>query len=324
MAFEWKTDNYKFVGKAFDLAFANRMNKLSPIIGEVNANSIDYLLQGISGYGLATAYDGSSLASNMAAKRRGFNTVLTPQEYALVVDIGLKEAKIDKLGETKRVGTRLGDSMAMTVYAKCLDMFANAFTSTVHGGDGVSWANAAHPIASDGTATATGGQINRGSKAVTGSGSTYSNLITSELSVSAITEACAIANRYVTPDGMPFFADYDTVLVSPELEGVAKKLFGETARIMPTQDPSGDTNAANPIYGMKYIVIGGGSRGFTAKQWAVCDSRMMKEVVNLVYNTRPTVMNSEQDNPLIDRYTGYCDFAVGWGDARQIIFSNPT
>ena len=42
----WKTDNYKFVGKAFDFAYADRLNKLSPIVGEVNAKSIDHELTG--------------------------------------------------------------------------------------------------------------------------------------------------------------------------------------------------------------------------------------------------------------------------------------
>lgn len=74
---------------------------------------------------------------------------------------------------------------------------------------------------------------------------------------------------------------------------------------------------------MGYIVVGGGRDGFSAKQWAVCDRRLMKQLVNIVYLTRPTVFNTELDNPLVDLYTAYVDFACGWGDARQIIFSNP-
>ena len=38
----WKTDNYKFVGKAFDFAYADRLNRLSPVVGEGNARSIDH------------------------------------------------------------------------------------------------------------------------------------------------------------------------------------------------------------------------------------------------------------------------------------------
>ena len=103
----------------------------------------------------------------------------------------------------------------------------------------------------------------------------------------------------------------------------AEKMFGENARLMPTGDPESDFNAANPVYGMRYLVMGGGADGFGAKQWAVCDRRLMKELVNIVYNTRPTVMRSPQDNPLKDLYTAYADFGVGWGDARQIIFGDP-
>ena len=134
---------------------------------------------------------------------------------------------------------------------------------------------------------------------------TYSNISTDAFSVSAITAAQARANRFLTPDGMPFLCDFDTVLIAPELEEKAKKMFGENARLTPTADPESDLNAANPVYGMRYLVMGGGADGFTAKQWAVCDRRLMKELVNIVYNTRPVVMQAPQDNPLKDLYTGY-------------------
>lgn len=61
----------------------------------------------------------------------------------------------------------------------------------------------------------------------------------------------------------------------------------------------------------------------TGKQWAVADSLMLSEVLKLVYITKPTVLVSPQDNPLITDYIGYVDFAFGFGDARPIIFSNP-
>lgn len=312
----WKTDNYKFVGKAFDFAYADRLNKLSPVVSEVNAKSIDYELTGSGGYGELPAYDGNNL--NEGSLHRGFKTVIRPVEYTLSIPVGYKEAKIDKMGETRKVGTKLGDSVALTVYLHVLRMFANAFnTDGLHnGGDGVSWANSSHPVASLGSSGRT--------FTADPDAGTYSNLVTDQLSVAAITAAQAKANRFVTPDGMPFLCDYDTVLIAPELEEKAKKLFGENARLMPTQDPESSNNAANAVYGMQYIVIGGGADGFTAKQWAVCDRRLMKELVNIVYNTRPMVMQSQLDNPLKDLYTAYTDFGVGWGDARQIIFGNPS
>ena len=311
----WKTDNYKFVGKAFDFAYADRLNKLSPVVGEVNARSIDYELTGSGGYGEAPRYDGENL--NEGSLHRGFKTVITPVEYTLSIPVAYKEAKVDKMGETRKVGTKLGDSMALTVYLHVLRMFANAWNADgLHnGGDGMPWASASHPVASRGSSGR--------SFVPDPDAGTYSNISTDAFSVSAITAAQARANRFLTPDGMPFLCDFDTVLISPELEEKAKKMFGENARLMPGKDPESDFNAANPVYGMRYIVMGGGSDGCTAKQWAVCDRRLMKELVNIVYNTRPTVMQSPQDNPLKDLYTAYADFGVGWGDARQIIFGDP-
>lgn len=304
----WKTDNYKFVGKSFDFHYADRMNKLAPILGTVIANSVDYEITGLGGYGELQAYDGTEL--NKGKQKRGFKTVVTPGEFQLSIPVGYKECKIDKLGECKKVGKRLGDSAAMTVHLHTLRAIGGAFNPEKVGGDGVSWANAAHPVASKGS--------NGRNWIADEEAGTYSNLMSDALSVAAITKAQAMANRFVTPDGLPFMCDFDTLLVSPELEATAKKLCGEDARL----DPESANHGANPVHGMRYIVIGGGADGFSAKQWAVCDRRIMKDVFNLVYNTKPMVLQSEQDNPLIDMYTAYTDFGVGWGDARPIIFSD--
>lgn len=310
---EWKTDNYKFVGQAFDFALANRTNKLMEIIGTVNTNSIDYELEGAGGYGEMLPYDGENL--NQGSMKRGFKEIIVPGEFNKSIAIGYKQAKVDKLGETRKVGTRLGDSAAMTIYAHCLRMFHNAFDSNYKGGDDKAWAATDHPVASKGS---------NGRKFVADTNSgTYSNLITTTLSVSAITAAQTAAARFVTPDGLPFLCDMNLLLVSPELEPEAIKICGANSKLRPTKDPSNDYNAANPLPELQYMVIGGGADGFTKKQWAICDKTLMRELVKLVYITKPTVMQSKLDNPLIDLYTGYADFGLGWGDARQIIFSNP-
>ena len=195
-------------------------------------------------------------------------------------------------------------------------MFGNAFNAKMLGGDGQPWASTKHPVAA---------KMDQGRKRVPDPDSgTFSNLITDELSVDAITKAQSLAGRYLTPDGLPFLCQMDCVLVSPELEATAKKIFGENSKLRPLRNPADNTNAANPVYeDMTYMVVGGGKDGFGPKQWAICDRTLMKELVNIVYITKPMVMNSDLDNPLIDLYTAYVDFGVGWGDSRQIIFSNP-
>jgi len=302
----WKTDNYKFVGKSFDFAYADRMNKLAAIMGEKNTNSIDYELEGAGGYGELGQYDGTNL--NQGKMNRGFKTIVTPDEFSKSIPVGYKQAKVDKHGECRKVGTRLGSAAAMTVYLHALRTLGGAFNGSILGGDGKAWAATDHPVASKGS---TGRTFTPDPEA-----GTYSNLMTSALSVSAITDAQTKANRFITPDGMPFLCEMDTLLVSPELEATAKKICGDNAKLYPDQ-----TDHVNPVSDLKYIVIGGGNDGFSAKQWAICDRKLMKEIFNIVYITRPMVIQSEQDNPLIDMYTAYCDFGIGWGDARQIIFS---
>lgn len=313
MDMNWKTDNYKFVGAAFDYAYANRLNKLTSIIGTVSSNSIDYELTGSGGYGEMPLYDGNNL--NEGQKKRGFKTIIRPQEFELTEVVGYKQAKIDKSGECARVGRLLGNSASMTVYLHMLRMFGRAFDATYLGGDGKAWAATDHPVASKGSTGRT--------YIVDPDAGTFSNLITSVLSVDAITAAQALGMRMTTPDGLPIAADFNLLLVSPELEATAKKICGDNGKFRPQRNPDDNTNAANPLSDLQYMVIGGGADGFSKKQWAICDPVMMKEMVKLVYITKPRVQQHDLDNPFKDAYSAYTDFGCGWGDARQIIFSNP-
>ena len=309
----WKIDNYKFVGKAFETTYNNMMNKLLMIIGETETPSADYQLSGAGGYGEMQEYDGDNL--NEVQMKRGFNTILTPKEYTSTVILHKKKCLNDKSGECKKVGKRLGQSAAMTVYLHCLRMFSGAFDPKKLGGDGLPWASTKHWVASKGS----DGRIFIPDKEA----GTYSNLVGLDLTAENIVKVQTMGNKMMTPDGLPMAANFNMLLVSPENEGEAKKICGDGAKIRPTRNPDDDSNAANPLYDLHYMVVGAGSDGLVGKQWALCDPEMMKEICQLVFNTRPQVLNHKLDNPLKDAYTGYADFAVGWGDARQIIFSNP-
>lgn len=301
--YTWHNDLYPLVKKRFDIRYAKRLDAISRIAEVVSQDEIDYRLEGVGGYGELPLYDGTSVAS--ADSKRGFITTITPREHALRVTASYKKAKLDYSGEAAKIGTKLADSAYMTVLNEFYRLFENAFTAK--GADGEAWASDAHPISRD------------------SSDGTFSNLMKANLSVSAITEAMTKASRFVTPDGLPFSCNFDLLLVSPELEAKAKEICGPNAKLAPFKNPDEDAapNAANPIYGMQYMVVGGGNTGLTGKQWAIADSLMLSEVLKLVYITKPTVLVSKQDNPLITDYIGYVDFAFGFGDARPIIFSNP-
>lgn len=222
----WKTDLYKFVGKSFDFAYANRLNKLLAIMGEENSSSVDFELTGTGGYGELREYTGELNKGDM---KRGFKTIITPGEFSLTIPVGYKQAKIDKTGECKKVGKRLGDSAAMTVYTHALRMFGNAFNSDYAGGDGKAWAATDHPCASKGS---------QGRKYIADpEAGTYSNLIKKALSVDAITEAQTVGGKLLTPDGLPFLADYNTLLVSPRPRGRGKEDLRRRREAAPDRQP---------------------------------------------------------------------------------------
>lgn len=312
----WKNDLYPLIDKTFDYEYKNHMSKLREIVSEEDNQAVDYRMEGLGGYGEFSSYNGTTLVTGN--QKRGFIKIVTPAEYNNTIDIGYKFAKIDKQGEAKKVGTRLAYGGAMTVYLHILRMFGRAFNANYLGGDGKAWAATDHPVASKGDAN--------GTSVVDADSGTFSNLLTDTLSVQAITKAQTQASRFVTPDGLPFMCDFENngiLLVSPELAPKAKEICGPNGKLMPESLPESAENGANPVHGLKYLVIGGGNDGFTAKQWAVADRTLLKEIAKVVYITRPTVMRAELDNPLIARSVGYIDFGVGFGDARPIIFSNP-
>ena len=298
--YTWHNDLYPLIKKRFDLRYAKRLDAISQVCDVVCQDDIDYRIEGIGGYGEMPVYDGTTVMN--ADTKRTFITTITPKEHALKVTSTYKKAKLDYSGESRKIGTRLADSAYMTVLNEFYRLFGDAFTNV--GADGVAWASDKHPVSRD-------------------SKETFSNLMQENLSVASITKAQTMASRFVTPDGLPFACNLDLLLVSPELEAKAKEICGPNSRLIPENNPDTDTNAANPVYGMKYLVVGGGNAGFTGNTWAVADSLMLSEVLKLVYITKPTVLVSPQDNPLITDYIGYVDFAFGFGDARPIIFSNP-
>ena len=299
--YTWHNDLYPLIKKRFDLRYEKRLDAIGKVCDVICQDDIDYRLEGVGGYGEMPVYDGTTVAG--ADTKRTFITTITPKEHALKVTSTYKKAKLDYSGESGKIGTRLADSAYMTVLNEFYRLFGSAFTNI--GADGEPWASEKHPVSRE-----------------EGAG-TFSNLMHENLSVSAITKAQTMASRFVTPDGLPFACNLDLLLVSPELEAKAKEICGPDSRLIPENNPETDTNAANPVYGMKYLVVGGGNAGFTGKTWAVADSLMLSEVLKLVYITKPTVLVSPQDNPLITDYIGYVDFAFGFGDARPIIFSCP-
>ena len=279
----WKDGNYNFVAAAFDYAYANRLKRIFPIMGQKKLDQACYALVEKNGVSANLNHGNKDVDGE-----NGFPTIITPEEFSLSESVGYKQAKIDKSGECSRVGKMLGNSAAMTVYMHALRMFANAFDKNHVGGDGKPWAAYNHPFG------------NRGG--------VYSNLLKEPLSNKAVWDAIEMAMHIPIPNGYPLDKKMTLLLVSPELEYKAKEICAE--------------NGVG-VQKLRYMVIGLGTDGFAANQWAICDPDMMQKTVSLCYMTKPTLFQTAVSNPAKDLYTAYVDFGCGWGDARQIIFSNP-
>lgn len=311
--YAWKTDNYKFVGKTYDLTY-NKLktsSALMSIIGTDKTNSIDYEITNYGDYGELQSYDGVNLIRGN--QKRGFKTIVRPAEFSLTDSIKYKQAKNDMTGECKKIGKKLATAGYMTEQNHILRMFGNCVNSSYVGGDGKTWAATDHPVASKYSE-------GRSYIADTDAG-TYSNYLSSNsFTTSGIHTAKRLVDKYVSPSGLQLAGNYNLVLVSIDLEEKARKYFGVSRQYMPTKDPESAENAANTVSDMRYMVVGSGTLGFTGNMWALCDPEMMKETTLLVETTAPTVMQHQGGNPLIDEYTAYADFAVGWGEPRAIVF----
>lgn len=293
--YTWQNDLYPLVTKRFDLEYAQYTNVMKSVIGEEITDRVDVREEGISGFGEVPDYDGSTIPE--LTQKRGYVATYTPKEKLAKVTVSYKKAKVDMSGEAAKTGTRLSNSIGMTKLMDFYRLFANGFNASYLGSDSKALFATDHPVSTE-----------------SGAG-TYSNLLTDTFAISAITKAQTQARRFETPDGFPFMCKYDLVLVSPELEPKAREFFGKEAKLI----PESAENGANPVYDMKYFVID----GFTAKQWAVGDARLIKQMMKCITITKPRVDMQKASNPYFSEYFVYSDYVMGWSDSRQIIGSNP-
>ncbi len=297
-------DLYPIIKKRVETKIAEGEKLISTLISVENSKNVDFRIDDMGGYGMVPKIDGTTIQE--VSQKRGYTTIVTPEERAAYVPITLKYANVDLSGEAKKVGNRLGESMKATIYNDFLLMFQRAFDTSYPFGDGLAWAATNHRQSSDASVTAT-----------------YSNLITNALSITGIETADKLGARYKTTDGLPAGITYDLLLVSPELKTKAMELLGPTAELSPEELPETAENGANPFYKMRYFVLGAGASGFTAKQWALASSSVMKETCSLVYIQKPTVMKQAQ-SPIVMNYYVYSDYNYGFAEPKAAIFSNPT
>lgn len=293
----WADDIYPIVLKRFQDRLDKRQSMIKSTIGYVSLKtSNQYADEGMGGYGYVPDYNGTTITE--INQKRGYKPLYTPQEKAAKATVTYKYAKIDQSGEAKKAGNKMADSLAMTQVRDFYNLFANGWNTSVlmSGFDGQPLFSATHKVNSV-------------------DADTFSNISTATFSIASITADQTAAQRFKTFDGLDFDCDFDLCGIAPELEPKAKEFFGANAKLI----PESAENGANPVQGMKYIVI----KGLTAKQWFVADSILLKDYLKMVEITAPMVIPNKPDNPLIQEYIGYMDYCFGFSDCRCIIGHNP-
>lgn len=294
----WADDMYPIVLKRFQDRLENKFSMIKSTIGfKKLTTSNQYADEGIGGYGYLSKYNGTTIPE--MNQKRGFKSLYTPEERVGKATIAYKYAKIDQSGEATKAGSKMSNSIAITVVRDFYNLFAYGYNPAVimSGGDSKALFAIDHPINNEAGAD------------------TFSNLGTSVFSIAAITAMQAAVQRWKTFDGADFDCDFDLVGIAPELEPKAKEFFGKEAKLI----PESAENGANPVAGTKYIVI----KGLSAKQWFGADSSLLKDYLKMVEITAPMVIPNKPDNPLIQEYIGYADYTFGWSDARAIFAQNP-
>jgi len=294
----WADDMYPIVLKRFQDRFDKRSGLIKDTIGYVALkNSNQYADEGMGGYGLVPDYNGSLITE--LNQKRGYKTTYTPKEKAAKATVMYKFAKTDMSGEAAKAGAKMADSLAMTQLRDFYNLFAQGWNTAITGADGQPLFSASHPINGSGS----------------GDG-TFNNTGTTAFGVAGVTAAQTAAQRWKTFDGLDFDCDMNLCLIAPELEPKAKELFGANAKQLPE---SANIGGANPVSDMRYVVI----KGFSAKQWAICDSLLLQDYIKMVEITAPMVIPNKPDNPLVQEYVGYMDYVIGYSDARCIYGMNP-
>lgn len=300
---QYFNDLYPIISDRFTLEVDEGNKLINTLIDVVDNEKVDYRIDGMGDFGEIGKYNGTTLTE--LNQKRGFTTIITPEERAAVASVTFKYAKIDQSGEAKKTGQKLGMSMHATIYNDFLRMFQRAYDPNYLGADGSAWASTTHKVTSDPTVS-----------------DTYSNLITSVLGVKGIEDAVKIGGRYTTAGGLGTGMKYKLVLASVELEQKCRELFGVNRQLTPEKIQESAENGANPLYDMMYYIVGSGPLGFSAKQWAICDPKWLKLTTSLVYITRPMVKQM-QSTPWTTQFYPYADYNLGWSEPRSIIFSNP-
>lgn len=258
---------------------------------------------GSGGFGMWPRFEGSVQYDDPS---QGWLTSIVNIEFASGFQVQRSLVDDEQYGTINGWAQGLGSSYAYTREYDAADLFNQAFTSGSYrtgdstlGGDGVVLCSASHPRSPKDSTT----QSNTGTLPLT-----LENWDTTKMNMAALTD----------DRGLLAGVKADTILVPPELERTAVKLFSPRAQMEPG---SAEFNV-NVFSGTVEVIAW--DMLTDANAWFAIDSRLMRQF--LIWQERiPVEFAVQQDfDSLMAKYRGYARTGRGFSAWQWIFGQNPS
>lgn len=263
----------------------------APLLFNVQSSNkaVEYDL-GIGGFSDPVEYNG---VIEYDEPSQGYRTSYTHVEF--VKGFKVERRLVDD--DLYNIINRRPAAMAIAAMRKrekdAASVFNNAFSSSYTGGDGVALCSASHPYAPD-------------------NASVQSNVGTSELSYEAINATQQAMRAYTDDRGELVPIRPDTIIVPPELEWTARKLW-----LSPGEPDTADNNVNNAAGAIRQVVVW--DYLTDSNNWFMADSALAKQYL-LWFDRVPLemAMDPTSEFDLEARWRIYMRYSYGWSDWRWV------
>lgn len=237
-------------------------------------------------------YENSGQVSDVDFNK-GYIKTYTHREYPLTMTIERKFLDDNQYSQITQPALRLGVSAARKREIDAASVFANAFSGSFVGADGVCLCSAAHPSSPSAT------------------GTTFSNAGALALNKANVEAVRVLMMAFTDDKGNRLGIVPDMLLVPPALEDTALVIVGSPL------DPTSGNNAANPndgrfkVHPWHYLT--------DTNDWFMIDSAQMKLSLDW-FDRVPLSINLKQgqDTTLKSQWIAYMRYSYGWSDWRWV------
>lgn len=273
------------------------MDVIPQLFGIERTNRKVNTSMGISGVSdLSERPEGAPLP--MDSRDQLFKTTWTQRSFDKGIPITAEMQRYEEYGDIAREVKQLAMSMFRTRQQHAMDVFAEAFTATELGFDGVPLCSASHPYVPGGTPV-------------------QSNVGTTALSYDAVVATIKLMQRFKSSMSKALTVIPDTLIVPVELQDVAGTIRGS---LLKPGVADNDNNFVRDQYQLKVIVSPYLSN---AADWFLVDSRWARLHNMWVESDAPSVsIDAASATYRTDVFAGHMAYDLGWDDWRFIYGHN--